>query len=143
MRMKVLGLLALGMLVGSLAARADEPAATKSRSSCCQKAKANACSPEAKAPETCCPCERANAKPAACGAAKGDPACCKTSAACVPAQAPRVEATMSDCAHKKASSSCCPPKETSCQSHGEAKPACEGGCTKAKAACCQAKTVKK
>ena len=151
MRMKILGLLAFGILVGGLAARADEPTASKSGSSCCRKAKADTCSGEAKAAATCCPCERTAAKPDTCGRVQGDSACCKASAACSTKTAARCAATTMACGQKAGAPACCPAKPGSCASRCAAKPAAEGCSPQAAckdggaktAECCRAKAVTK
>lgn len=132
MRIKVLGLLTFGLLLGGLAIQADEAAKT-----CCRKAKAPSCSSESKAPETCCPCERAKARPDGCDKAKAA-GCCAAAKSCGNS---RGEA-------KHASEECA--KRTECQAGCslKAKPGCCAEKVDAKqvaAKCddCKAKTVKK
>jgi hypothetical protein len=74
MQIRVLGLVALGVLVCGLAVQADEPAKPGAETACCLKAKAKASGPGEAAKSGCCDPKSAccDAKPKAgnCGKAK-------------------------------------------------------------------------
>src|SRR4051812_13658068 len=119
MRVKVLGLMILGVLVGGLAVQADPPAKPETKTACCLNARAKV------------RCEAGEAKAKSCNAKANE--CCKA----------KIKQTGSSACEKTKDSAC--GKSAKADDGCEAKKA-EPKCCEAKKAepkCCETKTAKK